>query len=1468
MPEVIVNKIVRVSGEDRLTSVIARTNQAMENLQQHMEALGMKFSSSATSTTGFKTSLNEVKANAGETNESLNKLNNTINKLKGDHKVNVEANTGEAVSKTTRLQNTIDRLSREKPTISPKANTGEAEENLHRLQRTSESVGSSFTRLRTIIAGTAVGGMISNGFVAAFGSIKAGIVGAMNAGIQFDMNMQKMNATWTTLTGSAGKAKTMTNSIVELSNSLGQSVEVTDELSQQFYHVLDNQPATEKLTKSFLTMGDAIGLSGDRLTQVGMDFTHMLSSSKMQLGDLNQITDAFPMFGNALLQYERKVQHSSHLTMSELRKDISAGKIDAKDAEVVMNNLGDKYKEASDNLMGTLPGMFRQISAKWKQLMGDAMAPSTDAANPIVKQVSEWIGDKQTTTEFETLGKAVNNGVGAVMKALADSFGNGSVSEVLDNMVNSLTRMVQAVSKWTAGNASSIVTTIKALGNIAGSFGKGAFDAVSDMLKALTGASGTGLKGIANSLNEISKHKTAIELIGRAFAIYFVYSKFSKAANGLLQIGNALGIIGKHKLSGNIFSDFAKGIERLKNTKVSINPANWFKGGSSWAKNLFKPMPQEALKSGDEAGGNFVTRFAAKTNSSRFAQVGRSLGGRIISGVGLAIEAYDLVKDITGAFTTHNGTTRSRDVGKAAGAGIGAGIGAFFGGPAGAALGGLIGRAIGGKIGPSVGRFGNSIGKVLNDIFVKHDWNGVWSTIGKGWQSFWKGMGDWWDKTIGKKGSNSSSKQPSEHEIKSLGGNHYSKADIANIKEMNRAVESYTSTLKKLKQVIKQNDPTKELNSMNKSLKASAKYWLAVTKPLNNAAKSFKTMRSPIKSIADEMKNLTGKKSGLGTFDKDLTKLQHDLKSSKLGDEFKKLSDQIKKSNLVKSLKQLTDEVRDSVKYWKQLAKPLEQSDEALKGFSKSLKPFNSKSNPLDRLNSSVEKLTKTLKHDRFGNELAQQMNAANKSMSGRDSVESKFSSMTRTIERDLSKFRSTFNHDWRNTWSRINQEPSRALSQVVSTATNRFDSIRGRERSFISAFNSAWRSWTSGVVSTMRSEFSKLPGIAQKAMSEIVSRLNRGISGVNSVIDQFGGDKKLSMIHYAQGTLVHPGGKAILNDGPTAQKQEIVWEPSKGFSLPQGQYQVRDLERGAMVIDAPHSAPVLASAGIIPHYAAGTLSDEEQEKMAEAFENNPVQASRNLILKLTNWNGAAIFGSLGKAMAIGFSRGIANVLKDLLGEVKEPVNGDWTPVIKSAAAHMHVTLSAGQIAKLLRQIQTESGGNEKITQQISDVNSAAGHPAQGLLQFIPSTFNTWALPGHHNILSGFDQIMAAINALNHGGEGGWGNIGNGHGWASGVHMTHHDYALIGDNAEQDEYVINPYNANALPLMQDAYQTMSNNHPEWRQPVSSAFNSEVIGLIRTAIDKLDNIDIRPYTTVEEIARPVNKYNAKAYMLRR
>lgn len=1374
--------------------------------------------------------------------------------------------------------------------------------------------GESAHRLRDIIAGTAIGQGIFNGVSTALGTMKNGILGAVKAGFEYNAEMDKMNATWTTLTGSAGKADKMTKSIVNLSNTLGQSVSVTDELAQQFYHVFDNQPETEKLTKSFLTMGDAIGLSGDRLTQVGMDFTHMLSASTLHLGELNQITDAFPMFGGALLDYERKVQHSSSLTMSELRKQISAGKISAKDAEAVMNELGNRYKQASDNLMSTLPGMLRQIKAQGQGLLGAMVDPLNKAINPIMKQVSEWVADDRTKKEFSKLGNAANVGVAAVMQAFANAFGNGSITQMLDNMVNGLTDTVTKFSDWLARNGTSIVKIFASIGSIAKSVGTGFVDALSDFLHLIPGVHSEGMEGIADAFSEIAKHKTALQIIGRIWATYFVTSKIMGAAKAMNELyKNMLAITTLSKVqspTGSLLGDIGylnsgrvRKVADVSATTRLARYGNLEKQGvkiapyldergfkASWSRFTNK-LPILGSRVGEQTGTatsrGLLTKFAGGLTG--LESLGKGIAGKLGAGIAIGIGSIDLARGLTPSFKGD----RVKEIGKGAGALLGAGLLSEFG-PGGMAVGATVGNMIGGGISKGIWgilkgmyHFGYDLGEVLQGKMSFHtmvgkfqkSFSGMMSWAGKEWDKF----KHWWndDQPSSSRGTSHRSKQPSKQVVESLGGNNYSKQDIANVKEMNKAITTYTGSLKKLKASIKENDPTKQLNGMNSRLEKSIKSWDKLASPIKKIGKSFDELKSFNKSMA--------KDDAFAKLSKDIPKLDKALKSNQIAKNIKKISTELKKDNLTKTLDKMNASLNRDSKYWNALAKPIKTTANSFNVMRKSLKDFEGKHNPLDRLESSVKSLTKTVQRYQFGKELAKQMSVADKSMSGKHSFVGRFQTMTRQVESSLRSFDRAFNRDWKGTWDNIDRYPSRSLSRVSSTVNSRLNSIRSHENSFTHGFLSSWKSWTASVVSSMSSEFGKLPGIAQRAMSGIVSRLNSGISAINGVIGDFGGDKKLSTIHYANGTGIrgaHPGGLAVINDGSSQHKQELVWQPSQGWKIFSGLNRIVTLEPGAQVLPAEPSHTVL-SAMNVPHYADGTLSDDEQDKIAQEFMDNPVKASRDLILRVTNWDSSVpIVPSFGKATAIGFSRGIANVLKDLLGIIKEPRNGDWTPVIKSAARLMHVHLSEGQIGKLLRQIQTESGGNEKITQQISDVNSAAGHPAQGLLQFIPSTFNTWAMPGHHNLLSGFDQIMAAINALNHGGEGGWGNVGNGHGWANGGHLLQPDYGWVAEDG--DEYIINPNKPNAMQLATEAISDILNRNPNLGavrptlansqyQPaispvtqtnITAGNNNVMVNLVKQVVEKLDNINIHPRITVEDMAKPIDKYNAAKFSLRR
>ncbi|MDW4382541.1 peptidoglycan DD-metalloendopeptidase family protein [Staphylococcus saprophyticus] len=108
-----------------------------------------------------------------------------------------------------------------------------------------------------------------------------------------------------------------------------------------------------------------------------------------------------------------------------------------------------------------------------------------------------------------------------------------------------------------------------------------------------------------------------------------------------------------------------------------------------------------------------------------------------------------------------------------------------------------------------------------------------------------------------------------------------------------------------------------------------------------------------------------------------------------------------------------------------------------------------------------------------------------------------------------------------------------------------------------------------------------------------------------------------------------------------------------------------------------------------------------------------------------------------------------------------------WKPDIKRAAKQMKVNLSGKELNGIVSQIQRESNGNAGVTQgNIGDINNAKGTPAQGLLQYVPSTFKSYAVKGHKNIKNGYDQLLAFFNNSNWRrdlpyGKSGWGPSGS-----------------------------------------------------------------------------------------------------------
>lgn len=131
-----------------------------------------------------------------------------------------------------------------------------------------------------------------------------------------------------------------------------------------------------------------------------------------------------------------------------------------------------------------------------------------------------------------------------------------------------------------------------------------------------------------------------------------------------------------------------------------------------------------------------------------------------------------------------------------------------------------------------------------------------------------------------------------------------------------------------------------------------------------------------------------------------------------------------------------------------------------------------------------------------------------------------------------------------------------------------------------------------------------------------------------------------------------------------------------------------------------------------------------------------------------------------------------------------------WKPDIRRAAKAIGVRVSSADVNDVARLIQTESSGNAGVTQQIQDVNSG-GNEAQGLLQYTPGSFNSYALRGHKNIKNGYDQLLAFFNNTDWranlsywkrrmaSGLTGWGPTGSRKKYATGTNNARKGYATV-----------------------------------------------------------------------------------------
>lgn len=330
----------------------------------------------------------------------------------------------------TKIQETRSKLNELNETMSktPHGWLAGVSARLDNIQGKADRVSTSFGR---IFGATAAANM----FTGALGSVQARVGDLTKAGIDYNIEQNKMVATWTTLTGSAKKAGPLVDSINNMSKATGQNVDIVNELEQGFYHLNSSKKQADGMTSSLLNMADAVGLNGDQIKAVEQDMVHGMATGKITQGELNQIGSYFPMIDEAMAKH-------FNTTVAGMRQMASAGKISSKDLQEVFEQLGNgKYKEAAENMMNSYFGVFRTIQSRTPQLVGDITKPFMNISNPFLKSVRNWVNDKSTDAEFTKLGNQMARSMNQIISAFGGT--NVSATKLMDNAIRGLTAGVQ-----------------------------------------------------------------------------------------------------------------------------------------------------------------------------------------------------------------------------------------------------------------------------------------------------------------------------------------------------------------------------------------------------------------------------------------------------------------------------------------------------------------------------------------------------------------------------------------------------------------------------------------------------------------------------------------------------------------------------------------------------------------------------------------------------------------------------------------------------------------------------------------------------------------------------------------------------------------------------------------------------------------------------------------------------------------
>lgn len=376
--------------------------------------------------------------------------------------------------------------------------------------------------------------------------------------------------------------------------------------------------------------------------------------------------------------------------------------------------------------------------------------------------------------------------------------------------------------------------------------------------------------------------------------------------------------------------------------------------------------------------------------------------------------------------------------------------------------------------------------------------------------------------------------------------------------------------------------------------------------------------------------------------------------------------------------------------------------------------------------------------------------------------------------------------------WSRLKDDTGRLAKDQSRANKDIFEDM-------YSAINKKTGGWLGRVVDSWKDHMSQIGDAisagrqkAGRAMADLANGVLKPFktliddiqNGINWVLDKIGASKlggswSAAIPTFATGTAGNPDGLkkstiGMVNDGAGSHWRELYSYKGQIGAFPNKRNFITFLPKGMSILNGEDSHKFMSAIGL-PKFAngVGSFFDSLEKGAADAGDfidkviEHPVQALEDIFKKFIKVSTPIKFATnLITSVPAYVAKQAGNWIKKQFEELADPGGSGverWRPYVIKALAMLH--LSSSLVGKVLRQIQTESGGNPKA---MGGTDGLADGHAMGLMQVKPGTFAANKLPGHGNIWNGFDNLLAGLNYARKRYGDSLSFLGQGHGYANG----------------------------------------------------------------------------------------------------